>query len=126
MFVLADKLWPKYLKSESKPSDSLALIKLVIDKISLQHHAENFQSAIEKQIPELAEFVKQKDLLNIDPAKPLWSAEPDYMPELQVLPSRRGTYDKNANTYYNVGSMSGWTAEKSESLRNTMIIFCKF
>jgi hypothetical protein len=27
----------KYLKSESKPSDSLALIKLVIDKISLQH-----------------------------------------------------------------------------------------
>jgi hypothetical protein len=45
MFVLADKLWPKYLKL-SKPSDSLALIKLVIDKISLQHTTpKNFQSA---------------------------------------------------------------------------------
>jgi hypothetical protein len=38
------------MKSESKPSDSLALIKMVIDKISLQHTTPNFQSAIEKQI----------------------------------------------------------------------------
>jgi hypothetical protein len=60
MFVLADKSWPKYMKSESRPIDSLSLIKAVIDKISLQHTTPNFQSAIEKQIPELAEFVKKK------------------------------------------------------------------
>jgi hypothetical protein len=118
MFVLADKLWPKYMKSESKPIDSLSLIKTVIDKISLQHTTpKNFQSAIEKQIPELAEFVKAKDLLYIDPSKPLVvRREPDYMAGVAGASiSAPGPYDKNANTYYNVGSMSGWSAEKSES-----------
>ncbi|MFT5254333.1 MAG: hypothetical protein ACI87N_003401, partial [Flavobacteriales bacterium] len=118
MFVLADKLWPKYMKSESKPMDSLSLIKTVIDNISLQHTTpKKFQSAIEKQIPELAEFVKAKDLLYIDPSKPLVvRREPDYMAGVAGASiSAPGPYDKNANTYYNVGSMSGWSAEKSES-----------
>ncbi|MGO4819640.1 DUF885 domain-containing protein [Flavobacterium sp. W22_SRS_FP1] len=118
MFVLADKLWPKYMKSESKPIDSLVLIKIVIDKISLQHTTpKNFQSAIEKQIPELAEFVKEQGLLYIDPSKPLVvRREPDYMAGVAGASiSAPGPYDKNANTYYNVGSMSGWSAEKSES-----------
>jgi hypothetical protein len=30
--------------------------------------------------------------------------------------SAPGPYDKNANTYYNVGSMSGWSAEKIRKL----------
>jgi hypothetical protein len=118
MFVLADKLWPKYMKSQPKPADRLSLIKTVIDKISLQHTTpKNFQSAIEKQIPELAEFVKEKDLLYIDPSKPLVvRREPDYMAGVAGASiSAPGPYDKNANTYYNVGSMSGWSAEKSES-----------
>jgi hypothetical protein len=118
MFVLADKLWPKYMKSQPKPADRLSLIKTVIDKISLQHTTpKNFQSAIEKQIPELAEFVKEKDLLYIDSSKPLVvRREPDYMAGVAGASiSAPGPYDKNANTYYNVGSMSGWSAEKSES-----------
>jgi len=118
MFVLADKLWTKYMKSDSKPIDSLVLIKMVIDKISLQHTTpKNFQSAIEKQIPELAEFVKEQDLLYLDPSKPLVvRREPDYMAGVAGASiSAPGPYDKNANTYYNVGSMSGWSAEKSES-----------
>jgi uncharacterized protein (DUF885 family) len=118
MFVLADKLWSKYMKSESKPIDSLVLIKTIIDKISLQHTTpKNFQSAIEKQIPELAEFVKEQDLLYINPSKPLVvRREPDYMAGVAGASiSAPGPYDKNANTYYNVGSMSGWSAEKSES-----------
>jgi hypothetical protein len=118
MFVLADRLWPKYMRSESKPADNLALIKIVIDKISLQHTApKNFQSAIEKQIPELAAFVKEKDLLYIDPSKSLVvRKEPDYMAGVAGASiSAPGPYDKHANTYYNVGSMSGWSAEKSES-----------
>jgi hypothetical protein len=31
--------------------------------------------------------------------------------------SAPGPYDKNANTYYNVGSMSGWSAEKIKLLK---------
>lgn len=118
MFVLAETLWPKYMKSTSKPEDKLQLIKMVIDKISLQHTTPaKFQSEIEKQIPELEAYVKEKDLLYIDPSKPLVvRKEPAYMAGVAGASiSAPGPYDKNANTYYNVGSMSGWSAEKSES-----------
>lgn len=118
MFVLADKLWKKYNGNTPKPADKLDLIKQVIDKISLQHTTpEKFQSEIEKQIPELTAYVKAKDLLYIDPSKPLVvRKEPAYMAGVAGASiSAPGPYDKNANTYYNVGSMSGWTAENAES-----------
>ena len=118
MFVLADTLWPKYMKSTPKPSDKLQLIKMVIDKISLQHTTPaKFQSEIETQLPELVAYVKAKDLLYIDPSKPLVvRKEPAYMAGVAGASiSAPGPYDKNANTYYNVGSMSGWSADKSES-----------
>ena len=118
MFVLANKLWSKYMGSAPKPTDKLDLIKQVIDKVSLQHTTpEKFQSEIEKQIPELTAFVKAKDLLYIDPSKPLVvRKEPAYMAGVAGASiSAPGPYDKNANTYYNVGSMQGWTAEKAES-----------
>ena len=118
MFVLADKLWAKYKGNEPKPANKLDLIKQVIDKISLQHTTpEKFQSEIEKQIPELTAYVKAKDLLYIDPSKPLVvRKEPAYMAGVAGASiSAPGPYDKNANTYYNVGSMSGWTAENAES-----------
>ncbi len=118
MFMLADKLWTKYLGNAPKPTDKLALIKQVIDKISLQHTTpEKFQSEIEKQIPELTAYVKAKDLLYIDPSKPLVvRKEPDYMAGVAGASiSAPGPYDKNGNTYYNVGSLSGWSAADSES-----------
>ena len=118
MFVLADKLWEKYLPKNQKPNDKLDLIRQVIDKISLQHTTpEKFQSEIEKQIPELVTYVKEKDLLYIDPSKPLVvRREPDYMAGVAGASiSAPGPYDKNANTYYNVGSFSGWSKEEAES-----------
>ena len=118
MFLLADKLWSKYCTNQEKPATKLELIKTVIDKISVQHSTpENFQSDIEKQIPELVAFAKSKNLLFIDPKKPLVvRKEPDYMAGVAGASiSAPGPYDKNANTYYNVGSMAGWDKEKSES-----------
>jgi uncharacterized protein (DUF885 family) len=118
MFVLANKLWTKYMGSAPKPTDKLELIKQVIDKVSLQHTTpEKFQSEIEKQIPELTAYVKAKDLLYIDPSKPLVvRKEPAYMAGVAGASiSAPGPYDKNANTYYNVGSMQGWPAERAES-----------
>ncbi|WP_163410939.1 DUF885 domain-containing protein [Flavobacterium ajazii] len=118
MFALADKLWSKYKGNETKPTNKLELIKQVIDQISLKHTTpEKFQSEIEKQIPELTAYVKAKDLLYIDPSKPLIvRKEPAYMAGVAGASiSAPGPYDKNGNTYYNVGSMSGWTAENAES-----------
>ncbi|MCE9540064.1 MAG: DUF885 domain-containing protein [Bacteroidetes bacterium] len=129
MFELADKLWEKHvggsisvslgIKSKlSKPTDSLQLIKQVIDKISEKHvKPEEFQTAIEQQLPVLIDFIKKKDLIYIDPSKPLVvRKEPDYMAGVAGASiSAPGPYDKNGNTYYNVGSLSGWDKEKAES-----------
>lgn len=118
MFELADKLWDKYLGKSKKPQDKLVLIKQVIDKISEKHvKPEEFQTAIEQQMPVLVNFIKEKDLIYIDPSKPLVvRKEPDYMAGVAGASiSAPGPYDKNGNTYYNVGSLAGWDKERAES-----------
>ncbi|MBN9482213.1 MAG: hypothetical protein BGO70_16685 [Bacteroidetes bacterium 43-93] len=118
MAALANQLWSKYMGNTQKPADSLLLIRQVIDKISLQHTIpDSFQAAIEKQIPVLVDFIKKKDLIYIDPAKPLVvRKEPAYMAGVAGASiNAPGPYDKGGNTYYNVGSLSGWDKQKAES-----------
>ncbi len=118
MYILADRLWSKYMGNAVKPADTLLVIRNVIDKISLKHTtAEAFQTTIEKQLPVLIDFVKTKDLLYIDPSKPLVvRKEPAYMAGVAGASiSAPGPYDKNGDTYYNVGSLSGWDKERQES-----------
>ncbi|MGZ4054276.1 MAG: DUF885 domain-containing protein [Bacteroidia bacterium] len=118
MYELTQKLWHKYLSGEHIPDDSLKAISMIIDKISEKHvKPEEFQSTIEKQIPELIDFIKKKDLIYIDPSKPLVvRREPDYMAGVAGASiSAPGPYDKKGNTYYNVGSLAGWDKEKAES-----------
>src|SRR6201988_72468 len=100
------------------PENKLEAIKMMIDKLSLHHvKADSFQTAIEHQIPLLVDFIKQKDLIYIDPSKPLVvRKEPAYMAGVAGASiSASGPYDKNGNTYYNVGSLSGWDKERAES-----------
>ncbi len=118
MFAITKKLWPTYIPGESIPNDELIAIKKIIDVISLQHtDAESFQGEIERQIPTLVNFVKEKNLLFLDPTKPLVvRKEPAYMAGVAGASiSAPGPYDKNGNTYYNVGSISNWDKEKAES-----------
>ncbi|AFD06311.1 DUF885 domain-containing protein [Solitalea canadensis] len=118
MAKLTEQLWPKYFGSTAKPSDKLVMIRKMIDTLSVHHvKSEEFQSSIEKQIPELEAFVKQKDLLYIDPSKPLVvRKEPAYMAGVAGASiSAPGPYDKGGNTYYNVGSLEGWPKDKAES-----------
>jgi uncharacterized protein (DUF885 family) len=118
MAEIAFNLWPKYMGAAQKPSDTLAIIKEIIDKVSLKHvKPDSFQNAIEKQIPELASFVRAKNLLYLDPSKPLVvRKEPDYMAGVAGASiSAPGPYDKRGNTYYNVGSFSGWEPARAES-----------
>lgn len=118
MFKIADQLWAKYLDKEPKPTDRLKLIRQVIDKISEKHvQPDSFQAAIEQQLPVLTEFIRKKDLITLDSTKPLVvRKEPDYMAGVAGASiSAPGPYDKNGNTYYNVGSLSGWSKDKAES-----------
>ncbi len=118
MFALTKQLWVRYFGSREMPADNLKAIKMMIDTISVKHvNASEFQQQIEQQIPFLTEFIKHKNLIYIDPSKPLVvRREPEYMAGVAGASiNAPGPYDKNGNTYYNVGSLDGWDAEKAES-----------
>jgi uncharacterized protein (DUF885 family) len=118
MYDAALSLWPKYMGKDKLPKDSLKLVKMMIDKLSINHtHRDSFQSEIDKQIPKLIEFIKQKDLIYIDPSKPLVvRKEPAYMQGVAGASiSSPGPYDKNGNTYYNVGTLANYSDVDAES-----------
>lgn len=118
MAKLTRELWPKYFKDKAMPVDSLVAIKQMIETLSLKHvHRDSFQYAIEKQLPELTAFVKEHDLLYMDPSKPLVvRVEPAYMQGVAGASiSSPGPYEKDANTYYNVGPLTNYSPEAAES-----------
>lgn len=121
MSRLADKLWVKYFGNAPKPADTLLKIRKMIDTISASHcEADSFQATIEKQIPDIIAFVKKKNLITLDDSKPLVvRREPDYMAGVAGASiSSPGPFEPQRNTYYNVGSLHGWTdAEKESYLR---------
>ena len=111
-------LWPKYFGIKPMPTDTLELISQMIDTLSSKHSKpEDFQNDITKELPKLTDFVKSKDLVTLDPGKPLVvRKEPGYMAGVAgASMSSPGPYDKNGNSYFNVGSLSGWSPERSES-----------
>ncbi len=118
MYEIAKQLWPKYITDKPMPEDKTLATRMMIDILSLNHVLpDSFQAAIEHQIPELVAFIKNKDLIYIDPSKPLVvRKEPAYMAGVAGASiNAPGPYDKNGNTYYNVGSLSGWDKDKAES-----------
>jgi uncharacterized protein (DUF885 family) len=118
MAKISRQLWPKYFGKKAIPADSLQMISAMIDTLSSKHvQPDEFQSAIEKLIPKLNAYVKSKDLLTLDPSKPLIiRKEPGYMAGVAgASMSGPGPYDKDGNSYYNVGSFAGWSKERAES-----------
>lgn len=119
MAELADKLWPKYFPEKQPPQDKLDRISAVLEKLS-EHHAtkETFKAEVEKQIPELAAFVTEHDLLTLDEDKPLVvRTTPPYMRGFAVASiNAPGPYDKDANTYYNVMPIEDFPDDRAESL----------
>lgn len=118
MYKITVKLWPKYFGTKELPKDKLVAIKNLIDTISVQHVApENFKREIEKQLPALTNFVNQKNLIKLDPKKPLKVRnEPGYMAGVAgASMSSPGPYEKKGIAYYNVGTLDGWSKERAES-----------
>ncbi|MCC7331814.1 MAG: DUF885 domain-containing protein [Flavobacteriales bacterium] len=117
MAEITFQLWNNYFK-QPIPQDTLVAIRTMIDKLSGKHTTpDSFQTAIEQQIPILVDFINQKNLIYLDPSKPLVvRKEPAYMAGVAGASiSSPGPYDKEGNTYYNVGSMEDWSAELAES-----------
>ena len=116
----AARLFPKYCAGQPMPTDTMRLIRQVIDQLTLKHAPrDGFVDAVKRQIPTLIKFVNDHDLLTQDPSKPLVVREtPLYMrgSGAGASVSAPGPYDTQANTYYNVEPLPPtWTAAQAES-----------
>ncbi len=115
---LTDLMWSKYFKNEKAPVDTLVKIKMMIDKLSLQHcKRDKFLETIEKQLPELTAFIISHHIIDPDTTKPLKVRKtPEYTAGVAGAGiNSPGPYDKDAVTYYNVTPLTKYTEEKAES-----------
>jgi uncharacterized protein (DUF885 family) len=117
MAKITDTIWSKYIDTP-KPADERQAIRQLIDVLSTKHvKRENFVAEVRKQIPELIKFVNDKQLVTLDPKKPLIVREtPEYMRGFAGASiSAPGPYDKGGNTYYNVSPLDDMSDESAES-----------
>ncbi|ABO23801.1 DUF885 domain-containing protein [Shewanella loihica] len=117
MAKITTQLWSKYFKTEM-PSDTKVATRQLIDKLSARHvKREDFVTEVRAQIPELVKFVNEKQLVTLDPNKPLVVREtPEYMRGFAGASiSAPGPYEKTGNTYYNVTPLDGMSDASAES-----------
>ncbi|HEY7905643.1 MAG TPA: DUF885 domain-containing protein [Wenzhouxiangella sp.] len=112
-------LWPDYFPGVDLPGDRLERIGTLIDHLSDRHVAlEEFVPEIRRQIPQLAEFVRENDLLFQDPNKPLVVREtPEYMRGTGAIASvsSPGPFNPGAETYYNITPLEYFGPEAAAS-----------
>lgn len=118
MIEITKTLWDDYLAGVEKPTDKIVMVKMLIDKIAEKHVArEDFVDEIRRQMPILAAFVTEHDLLTQDPSKPLVVREmPVHMRGVSgASVSAPGPYEKGRDTYYDVTPLDGYSDEEAES-----------
>lgn len=117
MAKITKQLWSKYFNTKM-PSDTKVATRQLIDKLSSRHvKREDFVTEVRAQIPELVKFVNEKQLVTLDPKKPLVVREtPEYMRGFAGASiSAPGPYEKTGNTYYNVTPLDGMSDASAES-----------
>ena len=114
----ADTLWAGTMGNVPKPADRTAKIGAVIDKLSSRHvKRENFVAEIQRQIPQLQDWVVKHNLLSLDASKPLVVREtPMYQRGVAGASiDAPGPYRPKDKTFYNVTPLDGLTAAQAES-----------
>ena len=95
------------------------MIRTLLDHLSLKHiRKEDWVTTVRAQIPELERFVREKDLLDQDPTRPLKVREtPLYQRGVGALASvdAPGPYDPTRDTFYNVTPLDDFTPGQAES-----------
>ena len=114
----AQHLWPQLFPDQPAPAERVALIGAVINKLSDKHaDIDGFVDEVREQIRELEAFVADKQLLDLDPDKPLVVREtPPYQRGVAIASiDAPGPFDPNANTYYNVTPLDRFSPAQAES-----------
>lgn len=115
----ARELWPEYFPDEALPQERFERIGRMIERLSDEHvPVDEFVDEIRRQVPKLAEFVRQNDLVDQDPDKPLVVREtPEYMRGTGAIASvsAPGPFNPQADTYYNVTPLETYGEEQAAS-----------
>lgn len=120
MTAIANSLWSKYYQAENKPTDSLKLIQMVLDKIQLDHaQPAAFFDSLTNHVYRLKQFIIEKDLFAFDTASPPIKVRlmPEYARGFSVASAEfTPPYQKSGTTYYNIDDLTAYTPEKAESV----------
>lgn len=109
MLHITTRLWKKYFGDSPMPEGQIAIQQMIDTLSANQCNRDSLFITIRNQIQQLELFVKQKNLLYLDPAKPLTIREmPDYLKGsgVDVFTHPPGLYDASENTFYNISSLS--------------------
>lgn len=119
MTQLADRLWDRYFPGAQRPADRFDRIGRMISRLSDSHvAAPDYLPSIERLIPQLAQWVGERRLIDIDLSKPLQvRATPAYERGVAIAGIEApGPYDPGARTYFNVDPIEQLPAAQAESL----------
>ena len=116
---IALQLWPRYFPDQPVPEAPMERIGRLIDHLSDRHVAlEDFVDEIRRQIPLFEAFVRDNDLLDQDPDKPLVVREtPEYMRGTGAIASvsAPGPFNPGVETFYNVTPLDYYGEELAAS-----------
>ncbi len=118
MFRLSNVLWEKYFGTKQKPADTLAMISMMIDKISDRHVTpEQLFDTIREQVSELQKFIVDKNLLSPDASQKIVVREmPAYMSGTSLASATSpGPYESHSDYYYNVSDLTAMPRDKAIS-----------
>ena len=119
MDAITVELWADYFPDAPMPEVPVERIGQLIDHLSDRHVAlEDFVDEIRRQIPLLEAFVRDNDLLDQDPDKPLIVREtPPYMRGTGAIASvsAPGPFNPGADTFYNITPLEHFGEEAAAS-----------
>jgi uncharacterized protein (DUF885 family) len=118
MVRLSEPLWLKYFPKTKRPKDDKVAIRKLVDKIAENHAKPNeFVEKVRAQIPELRDFVVEKNLIGLDPSKVLKVREtPEYQQGFSTASiDAPGPFDPDKETFYNVTPLEKMKKDRIES-----------
>ncbi len=118
MAVLAKKMWTKYFPKTKRPKDRRKMIGQMVHHLAEQHaKPEEFFERVRAQLPQLWDFVEEKNLLTMDRSQVLTvRTTPEYEQGFAIASvDAPGPFDPERPTYYNVTPVDKMDPAKVES-----------
>jgi len=120
MIGIAGLLWEKYYGQQARPKEDLEMVRMVLDKIQLQHATPaGFFDSLTDQVYRLKHFIVEKNLFDFDTNSTPIKVRlmPAYARGFAVASAEfTPPYQKSGTTWYNIDDVTQYTPEKAEGV----------